>query len=92
MTDPLTNAAVLTAEIGLDMLEIAVRDAGDLEADARALVGTILSGEDAIGHAYRIAASAAELEAKLRKMADEVRPRLSEVIVAHRDDSATAVH
>lgn len=92
MTDHLTSAAVLAAEIGLDLLEIAIRDAGDLEAVARAFVVAILANEDSIGCAYQVAASAAELEAKLRKMADEFLPRLGEVIVAHRDDDAMAVH
>lgn len=92
MTDQLTNAAVLTAEIGLDVLEIAIRDAAELEAAARVLVWATVTNTDPIGHAYQVAAAAAELDAKLRQMADEVRPRLGEVIVAHRDDDATAVH
>lgn len=92
MPDPLTNAAVLAAEIGLDLLEYAILDAAALEVATRYLVLATVTNDDAIGHAYRIAAAAAELEAKLRRMAAEVRPRLGEVIAAHRDNDAMAVH
>ncbi|MBV2185670.1 MAG: hypothetical protein KUL88_14140 [Rhizobium sp.] len=92
MTDSITNAAVLTAEISLDLFEIAVRDTINLEAAARALVWAAITDADPIGHAYQVAAAAVELEAKLSKMANVLRPLLGEVIVAHRDDDATAVH
>lgn len=74
------------AEVMLDMLTYAARDARDLANAARQHVADVLLAENAVGSAMDVATAADKLGCKLSAMIAEVSPSLAEFVIMEVED------